>query len=70
MLARAARGEDEMSSLAWLAIPLLVLAVTAAAVTWVSRPRRRHDMHASVKSFHRFRAALSADDRQVGPPHR
>lgn len=59
-----------MSPLAWLAIPLLAVVVSTAAVTWRARPRPRAQMRDARRRYERFQAAFAASDAQQGAPRR
>jgi hypothetical protein len=48
-----------MSSLAWLAIPLVALLLGVLWAVWTARPRPRADTHETVEEHARFRAALA-----------
>ena len=47
-----------MTSLAWLAIPVVAVVLAVALVAWVGRTRRPADVAHTVRSYARFQAAL------------
>lgn len=52
--------------IAWLGIPI---AATLLAIVWVavvSRPRPPQDMHDSLESYERFKAAMTGERRRRG----
>lgn len=57
-----------MSSLVWLAIPLLALLVAVAWATWAGRPRGPADPLDSVEAHHRFVKALEQSRQREAPP--
>ncbi|WP_121194066.1 hypothetical protein [Motilibacter peucedani] len=48
-----------MTSLAWLAIPVVAVVLAIACVSWLGRTRRPADVADTVESYARFQAALS-----------
>lgn len=66
-----------MTSLAWLAIPVVAVVLAIAYVSWVGRTRRPPDAADTVERYARFQAALgqaagqaaaSQADRPKTPP--
>ena len=57
-----------MTSLAWLAIPVVAVILAIAYVSWVSRTRRPADIEDTVAGYARFQAALGEATRRSGPP--
>lgn len=57
-----------MSSLVWLAIPLVALVLAVLWVVWTSRTRPRADTHETVEEHARFKAAM--DPERYGRPDR
>lgn len=47
-----------MSSLAWLAIPLVALVLAVLWVVWTSRSRPRATTHETLEEHARFKAAF------------
>ncbi len=47
-----------MSSLAWLAIPLVALVLAVLWVVWISRTRPRAGTHETLREHARFKAAF------------
>ena len=58
-----------MSSLAWLAIPLVALVLAVLWVVWTSRTRRRADTHETLGEHARFKAAFDEHRDDDRPPH-
>ena len=54
-----------MSSLVWLAIPLVALALALLWVAWTSRTRPRADTHETLEEHARFKAAM--EPKRYGP---
>lgn len=50
-----------MSSLLWLAIPLVALVLGALWVLWESRTRPRADVHETLEERERFKAAFDPE---------
>lgn len=57
-----------MSSLVWLAIPLVALVLAVLWVVWTSRTRPRADTHETLEEHARFKAAM--DPERYGRPVR
>ncbi|MDQ1601143.1 MAG: hypothetical protein QOD68_2617 [Actinomycetota bacterium] len=53
-----------MSSLVWLAIPLVALVLAVLWVIWTSRTRPRADTHETLEEHARFKAAFDPDRRE------
>ena len=53
-----------MATIAWLGIPLAATLLAIAWVFWVSRPRPPADMHETLASYERFKAAMSGERRR------
>ncbi|HSF27044.1 MAG TPA: hypothetical protein VLC50_05950 [Actinomycetes bacterium] len=53
-----------MATIAWLGIPLAATLLAIVWVVWVSRPRPPADMHETLASYERFKAAMSGDTRR------
>jgi hypothetical protein len=63
-----------MSSLVWLAIPLVALVLALLWVAWTSRTRPRAGTHETLEEHARFKAAFDTDrpgrtQRPAGPEH-
>jgi hypothetical protein len=61
-----------VSSLVWLTIPLVALALGVLWVVWTSRTRPRADTHETLQEHARFKAAFDtkrADDPDGPSPH-
>ena len=54
-----------MSSLVWLAIPLVALVLAVLWVIWTSRTRPRADTHETLEEHARFKAAM--EPKRYGP---
>jgi hypothetical protein len=52
-----------VSSLAWLAIPLIALVVAILWAVWASRSRPRADTHETLQERARFKAAFDRHRR-------
>jgi hypothetical protein len=50
-----------VSSLVWLAIPLVALLLAVLWVIWTSRTRPRADTHETLEEHARFKAAFDPD---------
>jgi sensor domain CHASE-containing protein len=50
-----------VSSLVWLAIPLVALALAVLWVVWTSRARPRADTHETLEEHARFKAAFDPE---------
>jgi hypothetical protein len=53
-----------VSSLVWLAIPLVALVLALLWVAWTSRTRPRADTHETLEEHARFKAAM--DPKRYG----
>ncbi|MGN6090523.1 MAG: hypothetical protein ACTHMZ_12345 [Actinomycetes bacterium] len=47
-----------MEVIVWWTIPLVATVLALVWVFWVSRPRPPEDLHESLESYERFKAAL------------
>ena len=56
-----------MSSLVWLAIPLVALLLAVLWVIWTSRARPRADTHETLEEHARFKAAFDPDRTRRRP---
>ncbi len=56
-----------MSSLAWLAIPVVALALGVLWALWASRTRPRADTHESLAEHARFKAAFDPPEPDRRP---
>lgn len=56
-----------MTSLDWLAIPLVAVALAIVWVSWVGRTRRPPDVADTVQDYAKFQAALGEATRQPPP---
>ncbi len=56
-----------MSSLVWLAIPLVALLLAVLWVIWTSRTRPRADTHETLEEHARFKAAFDPDRTRREP---
>jgi heme exporter protein D len=50
-----------VSSLVWLAIPLVALVLAVLWVVWTSRTRPRADTHETLEEHARFKAAMDPE---------
>jgi heme exporter protein D len=57
-----------VSSLVWLAIPLVALVLAVLWVVWTSRTRPRADTHETLEEHARFKAAFDQDRPRRQPP--
>jgi hypothetical protein len=53
-----------VSSLVWLAIPLVALVLAVLWVIWTSRARPRADTHETLQEHARFKAAFDPHRRE------
>ena len=56
-----------MSSLNWLAIPLVALVLAVLWVVWTSRTRPRADTHVTLQEHARFKAAFESTETPEPP---
>ena len=56
-----------MSSLVWLAIPLVALVLAVLWVAWTSRTRPRADTHETLEEHARFKAAFAPPEPHKPP---
>jgi cytochrome c-type biogenesis protein CcmH/NrfF len=56
-----------VSSLVWLAIPLVALVLAVLWVIWTSRTRPRADTHETLEEHARFKAAFDPDRARREP---
>ena len=57
-----------MAAIAWWAIPIGATLIAVLWTSWLSRPRGPEDVHDTVKSYERFKAALSTEAPSSGAP--
>jgi HAMP domain-containing protein len=53
-----------MTALAWLAIPVVALALAVLWVLWASRERPRAETHETMQEHERFKAAFDPEQRR------